>query len=52
MGCNCKKNVRQEPKVITSTPQVIQLPQTPEEQHAKEMNEWNGGDIKIEEQEN
>ena len=49
MGCNCKKTVRQEPQVITSTPEPIRLPQTPEEQHAKEIIEWNGGDIKIEE---
>jgi hypothetical protein len=48
MGCNCKKNVRQEPQVITSTPQVIQIPQTPEELHAQELNQWNGGDITIE----
>ncbi len=52
MGCNCKKNVRQEPKVITSeptpTPSPIKVPQTPEELHAQEMNEWNGG-IKQEE---
>jgi hypothetical protein len=29
--CNCKKKPRQEPKVITS------VPQTPEEQHAQDM---------------
>lgn len=28
MGCNCKKN---------------KVPQTPDELHAQEMNEWNGG---------
>ena len=32
--CNCKKKPRQEPQVITS------VPQTPEEQHAKEMTEY------------
>lgn len=45
--CNCKKNVRQEPKVITSeplpTPQVINIPQTPDELHTQELNAWNGG---------
>jgi hypothetical protein len=37
MGCNCKKNVRQAPEVIMSTPQVIKVPQTPDEQHAQDM---------------
>jgi hypothetical protein len=49
MGCNCKKTVRQEPQVITSTPAPIQVPQTPEELHAQEMNAWNGGETIIEE---
>lgn len=49
MGCNCKKNVRQEPKVITSVPEPTQVPQTPEELHAQEITQWNGGNIKIEE---
>jgi hypothetical protein len=51
MGCNCKKNVRQAPQVITSepTPTPLAVPQTPEELHAQEMNNWNGGEIKIEE---
>lgn len=35
MGCNCKKNVRQEPRVITSAEQT----QTPEELHTLELNE-------------
>lgn len=26
MGCNCSKRVRQEPKVITSTPEPIPTP--------------------------
>ena len=46
MGCNCKKNIRQEPQVITSpqpTPSPINVPQTPEELHAQELNQWNGG---------
>jgi hypothetical protein len=49
MGCNCKKNVRQAPQVITSTPEPIKVPQTPEELHAQEITAWNGGEIKIEE---
>ena len=53
MGCNCKKNVRQEPKVITSqpqpTPSPINVPQTPEELHAQEITKWNGGIDKQEE---
>lgn len=46
MGCNCKKKPKKELVVISSpepTPQVIKIPQTPDEQHIKEMNEWNGG---------
>ena len=31
--CNCKKNKQEEPIV----------PQTPAEQHAVEITEWNGG---------
>jgi hypothetical protein len=31
MGCNCKKNIRQAPQVISSTPEPIKVPQTPEE---------------------
>lgn len=49
MGCNCKKNVRQAPQVITSTPEPTIVPQTPEELHTQEMNQWNGGEINIEE---
>jgi hypothetical protein len=61
MGCNCKKNVRQAPQVIMSQPttqeedwynniDIIEpIPQTPDELHAQEMNKWNGGQIKIEE---
>jgi len=41
--CNCKKNVRKEPEVITSTPASINVPQTPEELLAQELKEWNGG---------
>jgi hypothetical protein len=60
MGCNCKKNVRQAPQVIMSqpTPQeedwynnidiIEPIPQTPDELHRQEMNKWNGGQIKIE----
>lgn len=51
MGCNCKKNVRQETQVITSpqpTPSPINVPQTPEELHTQEMNNWNGGQPKDE----
>lgn len=50
MGCNCKKNVRQAPEVImsTPTPAPINIPQTPEELHAQEITQWNGG-IQIEE---
>ncbi len=33
MGCNCKKK-KEEPVVI---------PQTPEQQHAIEITEWDGG---------
>ena len=49
MGCNCKKNIRKEPQVIMSqpTPEPIKVPQTPEELHAKEITEWNGGEINI-----
>jgi hypothetical protein len=36
MGCNCKK--QQEPQP-TPTP----VPQTPDELHAQEITEWNGG---------
>ena len=39
--CNCKKNKQEQPVVV---------PQTPEEQHAVEITEWNGGmnvEIKI-----
>ena len=36
MGCNCKK--QQEPQP-TPTP----IPQTPDELHAQEITEWNGG---------
>lgn len=39
MGCNCKKNARQEPQVITSTPEPTVVPQTPEELHTLELNE-------------
>lgn len=45
--CNCKNKPRQEPEVIISqpspTPEPINIPQTPEELHAQEMNKWNGG---------
>ena len=41
--CNCKKKPRIEPQVIKS------VPQTPEELHTQQMNQWNGGIIKIEE---
>ncbi len=44
MGCNCKKK-KEEPVVI---------PQTPEQQHAIEITEWDGGmniEIKLPEQE-
>jgi hypothetical protein len=27
MGCNCKKRIRQEPKVITSIPQPTPTPE-------------------------
>jgi len=47
MGCGCRKKSRQEPQVIVPTP--VPTPQTPEQQHAQEMNEWNGGNIIIEE---
>lgn len=46
--CNCKKKPRRETIVITQ-PQVIRLPQTPDELHTEELNQWNGGEIKIEE---
>lgn len=58
MGCNCKNKPRQQPQVIMSTPvpdnafyggTAERIPQTPEELHAQQMNEWNGGNIKIEE---
>jgi hypothetical protein len=58
MGCNCKKNVRQAPQVIMSQPQeedwynnidiIEPIPKTPDELHTQEMNKWNGGQIKIE----
>jgi hypothetical protein len=47
MGCGCKQKPRQEPVVLTQpqpTPQLINIPQTPEELHAQEMNKWNGGE--------
>ena len=47
--CNCKKNVRQAPQVIMSTPERIKVPQTPEELHAQEITNWNGGEINVEE---
>jgi hypothetical protein len=31
MGCNCKKKPRQEPQVITSTPEPIPTPKEIEE---------------------
>lgn len=40
MGCNCKKKKEQE----------VVIPQTPEQQHAIEITEWDGGmnvEIKI-----
>lgn len=47
MGCNCKKTPRQEPRVITSTTDcefcdgsATVVPQTPEELHIYEMNEY------------
>lgn len=39
MGCNCKK----QPTVINPQPTPEPIPQTPEELHAKEITEWNGG---------
>jgi hypothetical protein len=41
--CNCKKKPRQAPQVIMSTPEPINIPQTPEELHAQEITKWNGG---------
>lgn len=50
MGCGCKKKPKVVTQVITSPePTPIIIPQTIEELHAREMNEWNGGNIKIEE---
>lgn len=43
MGCNCRKKARQEPQVVKS------VPQTPEELHTQQMMQWNGGNIKIQE---
>lgn len=46
MGCGCKQKPRQEPVVIsqqTPTPSPINIPQTPEELLAQELNKWNGG---------
>ncbi len=42
MGCGCKKKPRQEPVVI-SQPTPTNVPQTPEELLAQELNKWNGG---------
>ena len=35
MGCNCKKR---EP--IVTTPVPTPIPQTPEQYHAQQLNEW------------
>lgn len=55
MGCNCKKKgepvVRQyyvpatetEPAKIIETDDIKSIPQTPDELLAQELNKWNGG---------
>lgn len=48
MGCGCKKR---EPIVVTPLPkyediQVVNVtivPETPEQQHSNDLNNWNGG---------
>lgn len=46
MSCGCKKTPKKPLRVITGqqpTPEPIKVPQTPEELHAQEITEWNGG---------
>jgi hypothetical protein len=40
MGCGCKKPKNVE-VVVTPTPTPV--PQTPDELHAQQITEWNGG---------
>lgn len=48
MGCGCKKQPKVQTVVMTSPePTPVKIPQTPDELHAMEMNQWNGGNIKI-----
>ena len=37
--CNCKKNARQAPQVISSTPEPINVPETPEDLSVLELND-------------
>ena len=50
MGCGCKKKPK-VPTIVVSTPEPspIIIPLTIDQLHGKEMNDWNGGNIKVEE---